>query len=235
MNITEDKQGKELHLMLMSASPGILDGDEYALRVEVTENASLQLHTQAYQRLFNMLNGATQHTEVHVQAGASFTFIPHPSVPHENSSFTARNRIYLQPTSQLYWGEILTCGRKLNGEVFQFAKYHSITEIFIHDKPVLKENLLMQPSVVSPNKMGQLEGFTHQASFICYSPQLNLAALSNQLQEELQQQGNISFGVSITHHQLLLVRLLCHKAEQLFSILKHIAQTINNQSIAYAP
>jgi urease accessory protein len=32
-NITEDKQQKELHLMLMSSSPGVLDGDVYSRRL----------------------------------------------------------------------------------------------------------------------------------------------------------------------------------------------------------
>ena len=53
-NITEDKTGATLQLMLMSSSPGILDGDEYKIKIELEENCSLQLHTQSYQRLFNM-------------------------------------------------------------------------------------------------------------------------------------------------------------------------------------
>ena len=35
MNITEDKTAKQLQLMLMSSSPGILDEDEYEMKIEV--------------------------------------------------------------------------------------------------------------------------------------------------------------------------------------------------------
>ena len=57
MNITEDKLAKDLHLMIMSSSPGILDRDGYELKVDVAQNCSLQLHTQSYQRLFDMQKG----------------------------------------------------------------------------------------------------------------------------------------------------------------------------------
>jgi len=33
-NITEDKSSNRLQLMLMSSSPGILDDDEYELKIE---------------------------------------------------------------------------------------------------------------------------------------------------------------------------------------------------------
>ena len=39
-NVTEDRQQKALKLMLMSSSPGILDGDEYRFQIEVQDNGS---------------------------------------------------------------------------------------------------------------------------------------------------------------------------------------------------
>ncbi len=230
MNITEDKQGRELHLMLMSSSPGILDGDEYELQVDVVENGSLQLHTQAYQRLFNMKEGAKQTMEVHLKEGSSFTYLPHPSVPHESSIFTARNNIYLSSNSQLVWGEILTCGRKLNGEVFTFSKYHSITQVFLHNKLIIKENLLVQPILLNPNSMGQLAGFTHQASLIVMNNGTG-TALADAVHGYLEPQTGIDFGVSITQTGSLLVRILGNRAEQLYNSLKGIAQLADKQAL----
>ena len=93
-------------------------------------------------------------------------YLPHLSVPHEGSDFTARNKIYLVDNCSLVWGEVLTCGRKLNGEVFLFSKYHNVTEIFLNNKLIIKENLLIQPGQINVNAIGQLEGYTHQASLI---------------------------------------------------------------------
>src|SRR5664279_4889014 len=148
-DITEDKNANQLHLMLMSSSPGILDDDHYQLKIELEQGCSLQLHTQSYQRLFNMKRSASQSLEVYLSPHSSFCFLPHPSVPHEASVFISTNKIYLTQNCSLVFGEILTCGRKLNGEVFLFSKYHSITEVFLQNKLIIKENLLIEPATIN--------------------------------------------------------------------------------------
>lgn len=233
MNITEDKRGRDLHLMLMSSSPGVLDDDDYEMVIEVVENGSLQLHTQSYQRLFNMQNSAVQKMSVYLDCGASFCYLPHPSVPHKNSSFTAKNNVYLKDGCSLVWGEILTCGRKLNGEVFQFSKYQSITNIYSNNKLIIKENLLMQPSLINPNLMGQMEGFTHQASLILYGETIDTIGFGDIIYEMLGLQEGISFGVSSLAENGLVVRLLGFKAEQLFDCLKSIVTMLPSQILAH--
>jgi urease accessory protein len=229
-NITEDKSSPSLQLMLMSSSPGILDEDEYELKIELGENSSLQLHTQSYQRLFNMKKGAKQLMEVYLQKGASFVFLLHPSVPHENSVFTGANKFYLSEGCRLIWGEILTCGRKLNGEVFLFSKYHSITEVIINNKLIIKENLLMQPVLIDPNAIGQLEGFTHQASFIFLDERTDCVDVADTIHEYLSLQNEIVFGITAAPVNGLIIRLLGYKAEQLHECLKATTKIIEQKT-----
>lgn len=229
MNITEDKSGKQLHLMLMSSSPGILDGDEYELKIEVEQNCSLQLHTQAYQRLFNMKHGATQQMNVHLQDGASFCYLPHPSVPHDQSIFTSRNNFYLDNNYQIVFGEILTCGRKLNGELFLLSKYHSISNIYINNKLVIKENLLMQPSLINVHAIGQLEGFTHQASMIWLNQEADIKNIQQQLMELLSAEKNMEAGITAAPVNGIIIRLLGNGAEQLYDCLQRVQQHLQTK------
>jgi urease accessory protein len=124
----------------------------------------------------------------------------------------------------LIWGEILTCGRKLNGEVFQFSKYHSITEVFINNKLVIKENLLMQPSFIDPTVIGQLEGFTHQASFIFLDEKTDCINVADNIHDYLSLQHEIVFGITAAPANGLIIRILGYKAEQLHDCLKAIAK-----------
>lgn len=207
----------------MSSSPGILDGDEYMVTIKVEENCALQLHTQSYQRLFTMKRQATQQMEVHVSTGAGFCFIPHPVVPHEQSHFIARNKIYLSRNCNLVFGEILTCGRKLNNEVFLLSKYHNITEIFMEGKLVIKENLLIQPAVIDTHSIGQLQHFTHQASLIYLNEQADVKQIISTLSGMLSLKKEISAGITAAPVNGVIIRLLGQKAEQLFDCLKMIA------------
>jgi urease accessory protein len=238
MDITEDKAGHWLHLMLMSASPGILDGDVYDMEIAVAQNSALHLHTQAYQRIFHMQQGATQQLQVRLQIGASFCYLPHPSVPHDASIFTNRNQFYLSDHCRLVYGEVLTCGRKLNGEQFLLNKYHSLTQIFLNNQLVLQENLLVQPALLPVQAMGQMEGYTHQASMVWLQPDADIESLQAQILSLLGAENNISFGVSRTPISGLIIRLLGQGAEQLYDCLQRIHQLLpllNPSTIAHAP
>lgn len=226
-NITEDKSDPSLHLMLMSSSPGILDGDEYNLQIEVQNGGNLHLHTQSYQRLFTMQGQAAQTMNVHLHENSSFTYLPHPTVPHVRSSFTSRNTISLSNNCKLIWGEIVTCGRSGRDEPFSFTKFQSITKLYLLNRLVIKENLLIIPGTGSVTGLGMLEGFTHQSSFLYLDEHINADNLVQQLHEILQQFSNISFGVTSLPVTGILVRLLGYKAEQLFGIHHKILQHLH--------
>ncbi|MEI9912361.1 MAG: urease accessory protein UreD [Bacteroidota bacterium] len=138
------------------------------------------------------------------------------------------NKFYLNEDCRLIWGEILTCGRKLNGEVFLFSKYHSLTEVFINNKLVIKENLLMQPLLIDPTAIGQLEGFTHQASFIFLDEKTNCVDAADTIHEYLSLQPEVIFGITAAPANGLIIRLLGYKAEQLHDCLKAIVKTIES-------
>lgn len=221
-NITEDKSQPVLHLMLMSSSPGVLDGDNYHLKIELEENCSLQLHTQSYQRLFEMKKGASQNMEVFLDKNSSFCFLPHPAVPHTSSDFIGVNKVYLSNGCRLIWGEVLTCGRKLSGEEFQFSRYQNRTEIFINKRLAVKENLVIKPSIMNVSAIGQFEGFSHQASLIYIDEKANITELISNINNWLSDLENICFGVSALPVNGITVRLLGYKGEQLFDCINKI-------------
>ena len=225
-NITENKKAHLLELMIMSSSPGILDGDQHQLKIDLDAGAMLKLHTQSYQRLFNMKEAASQSMQVNMQPGSSFCFLPHPTVPHKSSSFTATTRINLSENCNLILGEILTCGRKLNGEIFSFSKYHSVTEIFLHGKLVIKENLVVIPSATNLNAIGQWEAYTHQASLVYLDENAPVTELIKTIQEILSPQNEIIFGISQAPGNGLVIRILGQKAEQLFECLKTVSEVL---------
>jgi len=226
-NVTEDKSDPTLHLMLMSSSPGILDGDEQTLKLTLDADTRLQLHTQSYQRLFTMRTGATQTIQVDIGPGARFCWLPHPAVPHAGSIFKGRNKIVLAKGSQLIWGEVLTCGRKLSGEVFALSIYHSRTEIFGDNHLALLENQYLCPAALPVTTFGQLEQFTHQASLITTETH-SRKDIEDYVAGQTSTRPGILGGVTEGPAGFLVIRLLGHAAEHLHATLKAIACLIQN-------
>jgi len=220
-DITEDRRAGFLDLMLMCSSPGVLDEDDHSMLVEVGEGARLQLGTQSYQRLLNMKQGAVQSMEVFLGRGACFCWLPHPCVPHEGSIFMGRNRIFMGEDCQLVWGEVLTCGRKLNGEVFGFSKYHVRTEIFIGKQLAILDNICLRPSALSVEGLGQMEGFTHQASLLYVGSEIQRKRA--EMDGCLVGMEGIAYGVSEGPAGSLVIRVLGNKAEPLYAVLREMA------------
>lgn len=222
--IREDKNSPVLELMLMSSSPGILDGDCYDIEINVQENCRLEFSTQSYQRIFTMEGSASQNMKVEVQKNGFFKYLPHPTVPHKNSNYKANNTIYLNENAILIWGEILTCGRKLNGEQFEFTEFQNKTTIYKNGKLVVFENLYMNPSAINPLDLGQLEGFTHQASLMYFNDSMEFKLVKQQIDNFLSKQDNLLFGTSETNGNGLIIKILHHNSEKLFLLLKELSQ-----------
>ena len=87
----------------------------------------------------------------------------------------------------------------------------------------------MQPILVDVQAMGQLEGYTHQASFIFLHDQADMKLFCDEVYDFLMSKNEIAFGVSVTHCNGLLVRILGYKAEQLYTYLKNIASLIQEK------
>ncbi len=222
---------KTLCLMLMSASPGMLDGDDYRMHITVSAGSRLQLQTQAYQRLYHMEHGACQHMQVKVEQDASFSYIPHPVVPHAGASFEGHNRIFLEAGSRLIWGEIITCGRKLCGEVFQFRLFHNVTELYYEGRLIVKDNLLLQPSRINLAGPGQLEGFTHQATLIYADTRADAPPMADALLELLAGEEDVTYGVSQTAGPAVVLRMLGNGAEQLFNCLRRMDALLREERV----
>jgi len=228
-NVREEQSDPVLRLMMMSSSPGMLDKDHYRMDITVTAGTALHLQTQAYQRLFHMATGAKQEMTVQLQPGSTFTFLPHPLVPHEKATYTGYTNIHLSADCRLIWGEIITCGRKLNGEVFLFTKLHSITHVYAAGQLLLRDNLLMQPGFTDFQAMGWMEGYTHQATFLFFDTheKMVLNETADRLHRYLEEQPGILAGVTHTRGNGIMVRILGHSGEQLYECQQQLARLLS--------
>jgi len=206
----------DLHLMVMSASPGILNGDDYTIDIDIDAGASLHLHSQAYQRLYHMRDGARQQVWVKLREGSKMVYLPHPVVPHRASHFQNRLRIDLTADSQLVWGEVFCCGRKQEGERFLYKSYYNLTEIYVDQQLKTRELILIEPAIQAVDGPGFMEGYAHQSTlFIIMRDAKNMR---DSIISALEAQDDLQWGISELQVPGLIVRMLGNSAEELYDM-----------------
>ena len=221
------KRDDAAYLMIMSVSPGLLDGDDHQIKIDMAKDATLQLQTQSYQRLFQMKDKSTQVTRVNMEEGANFSYVPHPVVPQNLSTFISENIIHMSKGSHFLLSDIITCGRKGSGEVFQYNHFQNLTKIYVDGKMVVKDNVLLQPKQMPISSIGLLEGFTHQGTLLYYNTKaVDVLAYIEYFHQCYKDKGDIEFGISQLQGDGFIIRILGNGAEVIFSIFKEVQQKL---------
>lgn len=233
-NIGQIKEDDCLYMMLGSSSPGLLDTDNHEIEINVEENSRFQLQTQSYQRLYNMRKGSSQITKIRLAPNSTFCYVPHPIVPQESSIFRNHTIIHLEKNCELILSEIITCGRKnsefispdreIFGEIFKFTYFQNVTEIYFNDLLILKDKIILEPQVVPVDTVIQLEGYTHQATFIYLNTGNSGVAyeLIAEILKIMEYEENISFGISEMAANGFVLRVLGNGGEQLFNCFQQV-------------
>ena len=86
----------------------------------------------------------------------------------------------------------------------------------------------MTPGKIGMDVIGQMEGFTHQASLIRLSPLLAVNEKKEAILDYLAAQKDILAGVTTAPVNGLIVRMLGNGGEQLFECVKQMAEIINS-------
>lgn len=221
------KKDNASYLMIMSSSPGLLDNDDHRISINLAEGTKLQLQTQAYQRLFKMKNKSMQTTFINMEENTAFAYVPHPMVPQNSSTFISNNKVEMKKNCHFLLSDIITCGRKLSGEEFEYNHFQNLTELYVDGKLCVKDNVLLQPDLMPIQGVGILEGFTHQGTLIYYNT-ANITVLEfiELFHEQFGNVEGIEFGISKLENNGFMVRILGNGAEKLFNIFQTIQQKL---------
>jgi urease accessory protein len=169
------RDGGYTEIMVMCASPGLLAGDRYNMRFDLSDNTKTAISEQSYRKLYNTESDfSRQDTQIQIGENASLYYVPYPVIPFAGSRFHSRTDIFLRASSKLIFGEILTCGRDGMGERVAFSEFHSRTAVTVDGKPVFLDNSRLVGSGAVKDcdadysGLGFFEGYSCQGVFFLY-------------------------------------------------------------------
>ncbi|WP_170984314.1 urease accessory protein UreD [Rhodoligotrophos defluvii] len=153
---------------IISNAGGILQGDRYAIEIDLAENAEAHVTTQAATKIHEMdANFAAQTQDITLAAGSYLEYLPHPVIPHRHSRFISDTRIVIDPDATLLYSEILMPGRKHygDGEIFTYDLFSSSLHAERPDgTPLFAEKFVIAPEnadIRNPAVMGKFDVFAN--------------------------------------------------------------------------
>lgn len=179
--------GSLLHLH--NVSGGVLAGDRLALDVEVEAGAAAQITTTGATRLYRHRAGAAdseQLTRFSVGDAAVLEYLPDAVIPYAGSRHVQRTEIRLSRGATLFWWEVLAPGRLAAGERFAFERLRIQTEVYAAQRPVLREDFLLEPARKELSAAARMFEYSHAAS-LCAVQEGRPAAFWRLLEDRLNQ------------------------------------------------
>lgn len=206
--------GETVEIMIMQASAGILEGDSHELEFKIGAGSHAVITGQSYTKLFSMEHGrAGQHLKITVEKDASLFYFPCPVIPFRDSEFINVNEVYLEQGARFAMVDILSCGRKAMGEVFEFRKYHSRTTVFEDGHPVFADNTRLVPGEHNPGGIGYFETYTHQGMAYIYG--------ADETDEIPPEEGSLTAAASCAKKGKV-IRVLGNSSDEIENYLKKI-------------
>lgn len=218
-----------MSIMMMTISAGIMDGDVQEIDITVSENSSVKIFSQAFEKIHKMNNGsAKRNTVLSVLSGGFLEYNPLPTIPFASSSFSNNTVINLEDeTSKLIYSEILSCGRVARDEIFEYNFYKSKTTVNLDGEILYFDNANYVPSKIDMSGYCMFEGYSHQSNLLIFNFNLDSKQI-DEINDLINLAENIIGGCSKTYSDDVSVRLLGFNAEKLIKLNDKILEIVKN-------
>lgn len=214
------ENGDFMTIMCLSASAGIMAGDEQDFDIKVKEGAKLEFVSQSYEKIHKMDGGSAKRcANLYVEKNAFLYYNPLPTIPFKDSAFTSNLKVHLEDASSKFiLKEILSAGRYARGELFEYRYYHNHIQIEVADELIYLDNTKLEPDSMSLNSIGLYEGYTHLGTLLlCHIPKDYswIQAVRTLLDEACDVEG----GVTQINDTCSVIRILGRQAEKVDALL----------------
>lgn len=186
-----------INIMAMSASAGILAGDEHDVEIVLKSGADVYYTSQSFEKVHTMPEGehATRKVNITLESDSKLVYFPMPVIPFADSEIDNVYDIELESdTAKLMFVDIVACGRKARDEYFAFRKYRNNITIKQEKKVIFYDNSVFEPADAELTGFTMFEKYSHLGTIIM----CNYGADINKIREKIVNGGASSINNIIT-------------------------------------
>lgn len=168
MRPTHEPGSPTPHWTLMNPGGGYVGGDRYAIDLRLGPGSDAVIDGQAATKVYRSEGaGSYQRTDVRLEAGSRLALLPLPLIAYRGARYVQETVVMMAPDARLVSREIVTQGWSPDGEEFSFESVSVRLRVMLPDRrPVLIDNLVVEPRVVDPRSPLVLAEHSHTGTLV---------------------------------------------------------------------
>jgi urease accessory protein len=209
------------HVSIVHRRGGIADGDEMAMRVDVTEGGQVLLTSPAATRLHGGAGRVPTLTHhLTVSAGSTLEWLPPGIIADDGSDARIATRVILEERARYLGWDVLSLGRAATDAISARGRLSQHLEIRREDRLLLDERLVLEAGGAV---QGAPWGLGHRrtlARFVAVSA----GEVSSELVADVRQVLPAGLAAATRVSGALVVRALCENARDAHTLLRSVWQ-----------
>lgn len=217
---------------LIHLGGGYLEGEICDNYIELKDNCRSIITTQTPTIAYKCEDGISskQFTTIKLGENSVVEYILDNTILFKNSMFEQYTDVYMKESSTFIYTDGITSGWSPDGEKFKYKFMRMRNRVFIDNKIVLLDNLILKPNVQEMHEIGLMEGYTNYGTAIVIDRRINEDFIE-ELREKVEKLNlDIKFAISIIEVNGLVIRVLGNFTQDIqkaiYLCINHIRQKL---------
>ncbi|MGL5574345.1 MAG: urease accessory protein UreD [Sarcina sp.] len=183
---------------LMQLGGGYVENEKFRTFIHMKEDTRAIVTTQAATKIYKCMNNlpSYQKNEFILEENASLKYISDSVILYKDAMFRQESEVRMRDTSSLIYTDGITSGWSPDGEKFKYSSVQMKLKIYVNDKPVMLDNLKLDPRVDNMSSLGFMEEYNNYSSLVVIDKAVDMKLIEI-LREEVEKL-NLDIKVGIT-------------------------------------
>ena len=207
---------------LLQLGGGYVEGEKYKNEITLKRGARSIITTQAPNKVYKCPNKliTEQTTFIKLEEDSILEYITDTVILYKDAMYKQVNDIYMANSSTLIYTDGITSGWSPEGEYFQYTSAQLITRVYVDNKIVLLDNLLVNPRENDVTKLGYFEGYKNFGTLLVINKDITIEVI-DLLREKIKKLGlPIDFGISEIEVNGFVLRVLGNLTQNIEAAIK---------------
>lgn len=217
---------------IISIGGGVLQGDRYFIDIQVNDHSVARVTTQSATRIQEMdANYATQYQKLTVGRHAYLEYVPDTTILYKNSRFACENKITVDETAVLIYGETVMLGRKHHlNERYQFDLFSSLVNIYRPcGRLVFSEKVLIKKTDMEKDLNAVMKGYDVFSNIICILPSHLIQSVVEAYPFKMDKELDLMSGVSLLPNDVgVVLRVVGKESYHVKSAIQNFTKVIKD-------